>query len=90
MADIPSTRSIGAFIHCGQCLTERPADISPRDYGRLEIGFTKLGIQVWCRRHECNVAHIDFQGAKHPANTRVAQPAEVVPIKGSAKKGKPS
>lgn len=87
MPAIPSTLSIETFIHCGRCLTEKPADISPRDYSRLEIGATKLGIQIWCRRHECNVVHIDFQGAQHPINTNVAKPAEVVPIK---TRGKPS
>jgi hypothetical protein len=25
-------------------------------------------LQIWCKRHESNVAHIDFEGANHPAN----------------------
>ena len=36
---------------------------SPREYAQLEFGFTKPGVQVWCKRHEVNVMHIDFEGA---------------------------
>jgi hypothetical protein len=65
---IPSSNEIVRFMHCGLCLMEKPPDESPRTYAKLEVGFTALGIQVWCRRHEANVVHIDFQGQKHPAN----------------------
>ena len=47
------------------------AGLSPREYAQLEVGFTKLGIQVWCRRHGVNVLHMDFKGRKFPANTTV-------------------
>lgn len=66
---IPSANSIASFVHCGLCIQEMPAGTSPRLWAQLEVGFTKIGIQVWCKRHECNVMHIDFQGQKHPANT---------------------
>jgi hypothetical protein len=46
-------------------LTGQP--VSPRDYQQNDIGWTELGLQVWCRRHQANIAHIDFQGAQHPA-----------------------
>jgi len=65
---IPNTNEIKLFFHCAHCLSERPEDQSPRDWASLEVGFTVLGVQVWCKRHEINVAHIDFQGHKHPAN----------------------
>lgn len=71
---IPATHEIAGFIHCHKCLEERNNDAvllmttSPRTYASLEVGFTKLGLQIWCKRHECNVMHIDFQGHKHPAN----------------------
>jgi hypothetical protein len=42
--------------------------ITPRDYGQYEVGFTKIGIQIWCKRHEINILHIDFEGQKHPAS----------------------
>lgn len=68
---IPSTLSIEAYSHCGKCLDERPDDVTPRDWAQLEVGFTSIGLQVWCKRHECNVMHIDFEGHKHRANTNV-------------------
>ena len=43
--------------------------MSPREYASLEVGFTKEGLQIWCKRHEVNVMHIDFQGQRHPAAT---------------------
>lgn len=71
MADrpIPNSNEILSFFHCGQCIAEKPANVSPREWVRFEAGFTKLGIQIWCVRHECNVLHVDFEGLKHPANT---------------------
>lgn len=59
--------SISSYIHCGKCLNELPKDVAPREWAQHEIGFTKKGIQVWCRRHSCNVMHIDFEGVQHPA-----------------------
>jgi len=61
--------SIISYVHCGKCLRELPADMSPKEWASLEIGFTELGLQVWCKRHEVNVMHIDFQGQQHPART---------------------
>ncbi len=58
---------IRSFIHCGECLKELPVGTSPREWGQLEVGFTPLGIQVWCKRHERNVMHMDLEGRKHPA-----------------------
>ena len=56
------------FLHCGRCLAEKPEGTSPREWASLEVGWTQLGIQVWCKRHECNVLNVDFEGKKHPAN----------------------
>lgn len=66
--DIPLTNEIKAFFHCKLCLDERPSDVSPRDWAQLEVGWTVRGIQVWCKRHECNVMTMDFEGHKHPAS----------------------
>jgi hypothetical protein len=65
---IPSTREIKLFFQCRQCVREKPDSVLPGDWSRLESGWTALGFQVWCRRHNCNVLHLDFEGAKHPAN----------------------
>ena len=66
---IPNTNEITQFLHCSKCIDELPGDESPRSYARYEIGFTEIGLQMWCQRHECNIVHIDFEGHQHPANT---------------------
>lgn len=55
---------IQAYFHCQQCLNERPADIAPRDWSRLSVGWTREGFQVWCVRHDRNVFDVDFCGQK--------------------------
>lgn len=55
------------FFHCAQCIEEKPDDESPRSWGRLEAGWTKAGFQIWCKRHEINILHVNFQGQQHPA-----------------------
>ncbi len=58
---------IQRFLHCAKCGDERPDDVSPCDYQQIEVGWTEKGLQVWCRRHEMNIIHIDFEGYRHPA-----------------------
>jgi hypothetical protein len=65
---IPGDMSILSFMHCRHCIEELPEGISPQNYASYSIGFTEIGLQVWCNRHDCNIVHIDFQGHKHPAN----------------------
>jgi hypothetical protein len=66
--DIPNTNEIVAYHHCAKCLEELPGGTSPQEYVRYQSGWTKLGLQVWCNRHNMNIMHIDFQGQQHPAN----------------------
>lgn len=71
---IKAELSITSYIHCSRCIDEWLASdrsVSPADYSRTQSGFTELGLQVWCNRHNVNVVHIDFQGARHPANMTV-------------------
>ena len=70
---IPSVNSIVSFMHCAKCLSEKPPDVSQMDWSRTQTGLTRIGLQVWCNRHKCNVVHIDFQGQKHPANMGVEE-----------------
>jgi hypothetical protein len=50
---------IVTFFHCGRCLQERPANITPAEWARLGVGLTPDGsIQVWCVRHNVNVDHM--------------------------------
>jgi len=67
---ITNKLDIRTYVHCAKCIAEKPNTISPRDFAQLEVGFTAIGLQVWCKRHEVNVCHIDFEGQQHPANMR--------------------
>jgi hypothetical protein len=67
---VTNKHAIKAFMHCGLCVEEvKRSGASPRDHAQLEVGWTEQDLQVWCRRYDCNVVHIDFQGRKMPANT---------------------
>ena len=61
-------------IICSKCESEfllgSTDSRSLQDYSRLDIGFTSIGVQVWCRRHDANVVHIDFAGQKPTADFR--------------------
>jgi len=65
-------RNIRAFLHCRECVNEWKAGAapgeSPGSYARLSVGWTALGLQVICNRHDLNVAHIDFEGQTPPAD----------------------
>ena len=52
-------------------LREVPEGTSPREYQKIQVGWTDRGLQVRCVRHDCNVIHLDFEGQTHPANTTV-------------------
>lgn len=67
--DIPNTNQIEMYFHCARCLAEKPDGVSPREWAQNEVGFTVIGLQVWCKRHDLNICHIDFEGQCHPANT---------------------
>ena len=74
MSDAPNTNEIKIVIQGGQCLSEIPEGVSPKEWQDMDVGWTKWGIQVWCNRHNCNVVHMDFKGTKHPANTTRRDP----------------
>ena len=61
-------------IICSKCETEfllgSTDSRSLQDYSRLDIGFTSIGVQVWCRRHDANVVPIDFAGQNPTADFR--------------------
>ena len=61
--------NIVAFLHCKEYLKELPDGVSPAEWSAHDVGWTEKGLQVWCRRHEANVLHVDFEGHKHPAAT---------------------
>ena len=68
------TNSINDYIICSECQSEFDSGMtdsgSIQDYTKLDIGFTDVGVQVWCRRCEINVCHIDFEGNRPRADFR--------------------
>ncbi len=69
MPEISNELKIESYLHCVKCLDEKPDDVTPVDWAETMVGWTKQGIQLWCKRHNTNVMHMDFEGHKHPANT---------------------
>lgn len=57
-------KQIVAFFHCAKCLNEKPRNTAPREWIRIEAGWTEKGLQVWCVRHEENIVALDFLGQK--------------------------
>lgn len=65
---IENTNQIVQYMHCGKCMDEMPIGVSPKEFQRIQVGWTIQGLQVWCTRHDVNILHIDFEGVQHPAN----------------------
>ena len=59
---------IDMYMNCPRCLDERPRDVTPAAWARLNVGVTKEGMQIWCVRHDINVMALDFLGQKIRAN----------------------
>lgn len=51
---------ITGFFHCSRCIKEMPDGVSPMEWSKTQTGLTRLGVQVWCNRHDVNVVHIRF------------------------------
>lgn len=82
---ITNEHAISRYIHCSLCVKEvkegtadTSGPVSLRDYQELEVGWTKAGLQIWCKRHDANVLHLDFEGRRLPSNaTRKKKPNEL-------------
>ncbi len=74
---IPDTNEIKSFIHCKECLDSLSEEESYHQW--IEIGFTEIGIQVWCRLHNINIVHIDFEGQKHQSQQNKRPGIRVIP-----------
>lgn len=57
--DILAPDHIEQFITCSACYQEMPGNVAPAEWARLNVGFTETGIQIWCVRHQLNVADIN-------------------------------
>ena len=69
---------ITQHVVCSKCeeefLNKLTDNSSLQDYTKLDVGFTDTGIQVWCRRHDINVVHVDFEGRELRADFRCLEP----------------
>lgn len=65
---VGNKNEIQLYFHCGHCLEQMPAGLSPREWSQIEAGWTPPGFQVICKRCGRNIVHVDFQGQQHPAN----------------------
>ena len=65
---VPNSKQIRMFLHCRNCYGDCPPGTSPEEWQSVEVGWTKIGIQVWCRRCNTNIVHVDFESRKHPVN----------------------
>lgn len=74
-ADRPN--EIATFMHCTNCLIELGSSSvtdSPKAYARTQTGITASGaIQIWCNRHEKNVAVLQSRPAEGLSYEKVAR-----------------
>lgn len=56
---VVTMKQIKFYFHCRKCLEELPVGWSPQEYALIEIGITETGIQVWCRRHDIEITHLE-------------------------------
>lgn len=75
---VSNQNEIVMYMHCRRCIDEVPAGKTPQEYQQIEVGWTKAGFQVWCKRHNSNILNIDFEGQRHKANTTFDDPGEQV------------
>jgi len=82
MEKLANTLRITSLIHCKLCLDEFLKDgdvmIPINNMQQITIGYTKIGIQIWCNRHQCNILNIDFEGQQHPENLTNQKMIEVL------------
>lgn len=50
-------RPIERALVCARCAKEKPRGVSHQQYARIQVGLTDGGIQIWCVRHDMNIAH---------------------------------
>ena len=50
------------YFHCKSCINDKPPEISPEKWSRVNVGWTEKGFQVWCLRCEKTVVNVDFMG----------------------------
>jgi hypothetical protein len=51
---------IVSYWHCRMCHGQLPKGMAMARWARLSVGLTPWGLQVWCERHDAEVATVDF------------------------------
>ncbi len=74
LGEIYDKTKIVSFVHCKECISELDKGITPREYAKLECGFTPTGFQVWCQRHDKSVILFDL----NPETERVEAVGQVI------------
>lgn len=60
-----TANQIETYMNCRKCVAELPDGVSPKEYARTQIGVLHDGrLQVWCNRHECNVAVLSMKAVR--------------------------
>jgi hypothetical protein len=57
---------IDMYFHCRKCLEEKHHTISVKDYCRISVGKNKAGIQMWCDRHDMEIAFFPYDWKNSP------------------------
>jgi hypothetical protein len=54
---------IEMYLHCGDCINDRPDGISPSDYQNIQVGLINEGraLQVWCVNHDKHMGIFDLE-----------------------------
>lgn len=50
--------AIKLYWHCANCLPDKPEDVTPQEWSRVQAGFTDDGIQAWCWRCDMQVTQV--------------------------------
>ena len=57
---------IQVYIHCRRCMEEKPSLMSPKEFSKISIGKTPDGLQIWCDRHDEEIASFPFDWSDEP------------------------
>jgi hypothetical protein len=53
------------YLHCRECASEKPANISPQDYAKIEVSVARKGdkniLYIDCLRHGKNVGSFTLE-----------------------------
>ena len=58
--EMEGSNRVKKYWHCEKCMYEKPDGVSPREYGNYEIGMTDYGLEIWCKRHDVRVTHMNL------------------------------